>query len=207
MLSNEIMQRLADAIDVLFVTHCHSDHYDLSFAKMLLAQNKPVITPPDLWADQPVYNKLLHLQRDAGKVQKVTIPLKGIDLDVVIFPGHQEEMLNNVYLIYSPEGITFLHTGDQSNSKDFEWIDHVGDHHKVDILMINSWSVYPEQRYAKGYRPRLIIPGHENELGHTIDHREPYWLNDNRLGDKTIFPWIQMVWGEKYHYLPKKSVH
>lgn len=204
MLSRQLMQELADAIDILFVSHNHDDHTDMVFAKMLLAQNKPVVTQADIWAGSPIYGKIMHPERDANQIQKIALPIKNIELQIVVYPGHQgADLQNNVYLVYSPEGITFLHTGDQSYAADFSWIDLVGDNHRVDILMINSWSVYPKHRYEKGYRPRLIIPGHENELGHTIDHREPYWLNENRLGNKTDFPWVQMVWGEKYHYLPK----
>jgi len=204
MLSDTLMQQLADIIDVLFISHNHPDHFDLPFTEMVLARHKPVITPPDLWTDQPIYNQLIHLDKNAEKSQSVPLPLKNSNLTVIVYPGHQgDDLLNNVYLVSTTEDMTFVHTGDQSNSKDFSWLDRVGDHHRVDVLMINSWSVYPEQRYAKGYRPRLILPGHENELGHTIDHREPYWLNDNRLGDKIEFPWIQLVWGEHYHYMPK----
>ena len=72
----------------------------------------------------------------------------------------------------------------------------------VDVLMTNSWAYYPEQRLAKGFRPGLIIPGHENELGHTIDHREPFWLNYVRLSGPLSFQWVQMAWGEKFQYIP-----
>ncbi|HPT21268.1 MAG TPA: hypothetical protein PLR88_04915 [Bacteroidales bacterium] len=204
MLSRDLVQQLVNSVDILFLSHNHNDHIDRMVADMFLSQNKPVIAPPDIWSGTPVYDHILHLERSAGKIQEVSIPNKQIKLKVVNYPGHQgETMLNNVYLVFTPEGMSFSHTGDQSNSEDFSWIDHVGDDYKVDVIMTNSWSVYPEQRLARGFRPGLIIPGHENELGHTIDHREPYWLNNNRLGDKNTFPWIQMVWGEKYHYISK----
>jgi L-ascorbate metabolism protein UlaG (beta-lactamase superfamily) len=202
-LDKELMQQVVDQVDVLFISHYHGDHTDEWVAETFLAQNKPVVSPPDLWADKPFYAKILHPERKATEVQKINLPVRGINLDVVVNPGHQGgTILNNVYLIKTPEGLTFAQTGDQSNEKDFEWIDKVGDTFKVDVVMTNSWAVYPNMRLYRGFRPKLIIPGHENEMGHTIDHREPYWLNPVRLGDGKTFPWVQLVWGEKYHYLP-----
>ena len=201
-LSKELMQQLIDEVDVLFISHYHNDHADEWIAAQFLAQNKPVVTPPDLWTNLPIYSKILHPERKAHQVQEISLPDKGLKLKIVNYPGHQgESILNNVYLVFSPEWISFSHTGDQSNLEDFEWIDHVGDNFKVDVIMTNSWSVYPGQRLAKGFRQRLIIPGHENEMAHTIDHREPFWLNYKRLGDPKEFPWVQMAWGEKFHYL------
>jgi hypothetical protein len=168
---------------------------------MFIEQNKPVVTPPDLWTGEQFYAKILHPERKPDVIQRINLPSKGKDLGVVVYPGHQgERILNNVYLVFTPEGLAFSHTGDQSNLEDFEWIDRIGDNHKVDVVMTNSWSVYGDQRLAHGYRPKLIIPGHENELGHTIDHREPYWLNYARMPEVKKFPWVQMAWGEKYHY-------
>jgi L-ascorbate metabolism protein UlaG (beta-lactamase superfamily) len=202
-LGKELMQKLIDATDVLFVSHMHKDHADEWVAETFLSQNKPVITPTGIWTDSPIYEKVIHPERTGNHTQDINLPDKGLTLKVVIYPGHQgEEILNNVYLVFTPEGLSFSHTGDQSYSPDFVWIDSIRDNYKLDVLMINSWSYYPGLRIAKGFNPKLILPGHENELGHTIDHREPYWLNEKRLGDKSVYPWIQMTWGEKYHYKP-----
>ena len=201
-LDKELMQQVIDQVDVLFISHYHGDHTDEWIAETLLAQNKPVVSPPDLWADKSFYGKILHPDRKANEVQKINLPVRGINLNLVVNPGHQgETILNNVYLITTPEGLTFAQTGDQSNEKDFEWIDKVGDTFKVDVVMANSWAVYPDMRLYRGFRPKLIIPGHENKIGHTIDHREAYWLNPVRLGDGKTFPRVQLVWGEKYHYM------
>jgi hypothetical protein len=54
----------------------------------------------------------------------------------------------------------------------------------------------------RGMKPQLVITGHENELGHTIDHREPYWLTYERIKPADR-PGILMTWGESYHYVPK----
>jgi L-ascorbate metabolism protein UlaG (beta-lactamase superfamily) len=200
-LDKDLMQRLISSVDILFVTHTHNDHADEWVAERFISQNKPVVTPPDIWKASPLYSKILHPERKADMIQEINLPQKGFNLKIVNYPGHQgEALLNNVYLVFTPEGLSFSHTGDQSYSKDFEWIDHIGDRYRVDVVMTNSWSFSPGQRLANGYRPRLIIAGHENELGHTIDHREPYWLNYLRLGETRSFPWIQMAWGEKFHY-------
>lgn len=57
--------------------------------------------------------------------------------------------------------------GDQSNEDDFQWIDEVGIHHVVDVLMPNCWTT-DIAGVAKGFNPAIIITGHENEMGHTI---------------------------------------
>lgn len=201
--SKELTGTLIDVVDVLFISHYHGDHADDWVATRFIEQNKPVITPPRIWEQLPLYDKLIRPDRTIDKMQDISLPLKQMNLKVVTCPGHQgNDILNNVYLVFSPEGICFAHTGDQSNSGDLEWIDKIGDSFHVDVLMVNSWSYFPEFRLAKGFRPELIIPGHENELNHSIDHREPYWLNCVRLGDDPSFPWIQMAPGEKYHYHP-----
>lgn len=201
-LDNDQISRLADVVDILFISHSHDDHADMSVAEIFIKKNKPVVTTPDLWTGTAIYDKIKHLERISEKTQEIALPCKGFKLKVINYPGHQESLINNVYLVMTSEGLSFLHSGDQMNKEDFSWIDHIGEKHKVDVAMINSWALYPEQRVEKGFHPRIIIPGHENELAHSIDHREPYWLNDVRLGDKSVFPWVQMVWGEKYHYVP-----
>lgn len=207
LLDNDQISRLADVVDILFISHSHDDHADRSVAEIFIKKKKIVVTTPDLWMGTALYNKITHLERFSEKTQEIALPSKGLKLKVINYPGHQESLINNVYLVITSEGLSFLHSGDQMNKEDFSWIDHVWENHKIDVAMINSWAMYPEQRVEKGFRPNIIIPGHENELGHSIDHRESYWLNDVRLGDKSVFPWVQMVWGEKYHYIayPNKS--
>ena len=133
------------------------------------------------------------------------LPEKGFNLKTVIYPGHQgTDIINNVYLVIDPSGLSFAHTGDQSNTEDLKWIENIKDFHSVNVLMVNSWGIDPDSRLISGFSPQLIICGHENEMGHSVDHREPYWLNYSRLGTQTISPWIHMTWGEKYNYQPVK---
>lgn len=214
-LTDEIMNRFVAQCDVLFISHWHSDHIDIKVAQAFIDLGKPVVAAEQLWKNEPIYQKITHLKREANTKQKLAIKNKGISLDVVIYPGHQmEKNLNNVPLVFTPEGISVSHMGDQINEGDFmidyDWIDQVAKNYSVDILLPPSWTneLY---RIVKGFDPKLVIPGHENELGHTVDDRVPFWgdteyleLTNDQLF-KSDYPVIQMIWGESFHYKPSKK--
>jgi len=209
-LSDEDMSRLAMQCDVLFVSHYHGDHAEESVARLFIDQGKPVVAPAGVWKDKAIYEQIVHLDREAHKIQELSIQKGQQRLKLIVYPGHQgTEIDNNVYLVYTPEGLSFSHMGDQSNSDDFQWIDKIGTKHQVDVLMPNCWTT-DIVRVASGFDPELIITGHENEMGHTIDHREPYWLSYQRRegsdrfgGSKDVgydTPVLLMTWGESYQY-------
>lgn len=214
-ISNENMSRITNQCDALFISHRHRDHKDLWIAEQFIAQNKPVVAPPQVWEGEPIHKKITHLTREANTIQKLPIKNKTLELDVVVYPGHQMSRLeNNVPLIFSPEGISFAHMGDQINEGDFmvdyEWIDNVKEHHNVDILLPPSWT-NEIHRIVQGFDPELVIPGHENELGHSLDDRVPFW-GDSQYLELTYaelkaseYPVVIMTWGESYHYMPDKK--
>jgi len=209
-IGNDDMDRLIDQCDVLFISHLHGDHAEEWIAQSFIDQGKKVVAPPGLWKNRSIYAHITHLERIPHTKQ--TLPVQGgqQELKVVVYPGHQGiDIENNVHLVFTPEGLSFSHMGDQSNDDDFEWIDEVSNNHVVDVLMPNCWTT-DIVRVAKGFNPVLIITGHENEMGHSIDHREPYWLSyqrqkgSERFGGKRNIgygnPFILMTWGESYHY-------
>jgi L-ascorbate metabolism protein UlaG (beta-lactamase superfamily) len=198
---NTLMARIIDQCDVHFISHQHGDHSDLWVAQAFIDQGKPVVAPPDFWPEEPIFKAITHLEREADSPQSLEIQSGKRELKVVVYPGHQgAKVLNNVVLVISPEGLSFCQTGDQSYEEDFAWIDTVGMKHWIDVLMPNCWDRNPS-RTAIGFNPGLIIPGHENELGHSIDHREAYALDYSRW--QVPYPIIIMTWGESYHYIPK----
>ncbi len=214
LISEDYMDRLIKQCDVLFISHYHGDHAEEWVAQSFIDLGKPVVAPPEVWKDKSINKFITHLERVPHTVQ--TLPVQGGKqiLEVIVYPGHQGENIdNNVSLVKTPEGLSFSHMGDQSNSGDFEWIDEVGNNHAVDVLMPNCWTT-DIARVAKGFNPVLIITGHENEMGHTIDHREPYWLTYQRKEGSDRFggsseigydtPLILMTWGESYHYKKEK---
>jgi L-ascorbate metabolism protein UlaG (beta-lactamase superfamily) len=209
-IENDDMGRLINQCDVLFISHYHGDHAEEWVAQSFIDQGKPVVAPPGIWKDKSIHAHITHLERVPHTEQMLTIQGGQQKLKVVIYPGHQGvDIENNVSLVTTPEGFSFSQMGDQSNEDDFEWIDEVGNQHVVDVLMPNCWTT-DIVRVAKGFNPALIITGHENEMGHTIDHREPYWLTyQRRLGSERFGgsrdvgydnPLILMTWGESYHY-------
>lgn len=211
-ISDEVMSRLIHQCDVLFISHYHGDHAEESVAQLFINQGKPVVAPAKLWTNKAFYKDLVHLERVAHAVQELPIQKGQQSIEVIVYPGHQgSDIVNNVYLVFTPEGLSFSQMGDQSNGDDFQWIDEVGSKHSVDVLMPNCWTT-DIVRVALGFNPGLIITGHENEMGHTIDHREPYWLSYQRQegsdrfgGTKNVgysTPLILMTWGESYHFLP-----
>lgn len=211
-LSTDIMDRFVNQCDALFISHRHGDHVDEAVAQRFVEQGKPVVAPPQVWADKPIHKSITHLRREAHTEQALRIQNGSRELKVVVFPGHQmEKTENNVSLVITPEGLSFAHLGDQINEEpfmaDYAWIDEVSKHHHVDVLLPPCWT-NEILRIANGFRPELILPGHENELGHPIDDRVPFWGDSEFLQltypelKRSSYRVIVMAWGEGFHYRP-----
>jgi L-ascorbate metabolism protein UlaG (beta-lactamase superfamily) len=205
-----VMERFVTQCDALFISHRHGDHVDEGVARMFLDQGKPVVAPPQVGAQKPFHESLTHLKREAHTEQILPIQKGSRQLKVVVFPGHQmEQVENNVSLVIMPEGLSFAHLGDQINEGafmvDYAWIDQVAKHHHVDVLLPPCWT-NELLRIAKGFEPQLVLPGHENELGHPIDDRVPFWGDSQFLQltypelKRSTYPVIVMAWGESIHY-------
>jgi L-ascorbate metabolism protein UlaG (beta-lactamase superfamily) len=203
------LSRLVDQCDVLFISHKHADHAEKSVAERFLQSGKPVVSNTQVLTNDSVFAQIQHPERIAEKVHRIKLSGDRV-LDAIIYPGHQGKTIdNNVTLVTTPDGISVAHTGDELNEGDFmvdyEWIDQVAKRHKVDILMPNAWTM-DILRIAKGFDPKLILPGHEIELGHTVWDRLPYWGDDAYLGltysqlKKSKYPVVALIWGESIAY-------
>jgi L-ascorbate metabolism protein UlaG (beta-lactamase superfamily) len=125
--------------------------------------------------------------------ETILLQAKNTSLSVLVYPGTQGNVLNNVYVITLPEGQTIMHTGDQDFIEDLAAKMGAG---QVDILFVQCWML-PMDQFVAGVKPALVITGHENEMLHTIDHRESYWLTFRRISEaKALF--VIMAWGESY---------
>jgi len=218
-IGRDLVKQIVDQCDVLFISHRHGDHADPAFAQAFVDQGKPVVAAPEVFHNQPLADKLKVLRRQAHALQSLPIQKGARELKLVVYPGQQYQNggpPNNVVLVFTPEGLSFAHNGDQINDpypayqEDYKWIDHVHEHHKVDVLMTNCWTDDIE-RFTRGFDPRLVLPGHENELGHPVWDRVPYWGDAEYLKlsyPKLLaskYPVVVMTWGECYHYRPAKD--
>lgn len=201
-INDSLTKAIIKKIDVFFVSHWHPDHADEWIAEEAIRQQKIVIAPDSIWLDKPFYNLVYHPKRSLKEASKLMLP-NNHEIIFTALPGHQTStktklsVTNNMYLV-SLDGKTIAHTGDQYNIDDLTWIDSIKLFHKVDILLPNCWSM-ELPRLIKGFNPMVIIPGHENELSHTIDHREPYFLSQVRLGSYYSKS-INLFFGEIYKH-------
>ena len=196
--TESLIQSLVNECDILFITHEHGDHADRSVTQMFVNQQKTVISPPGIF--EGISHNIKYLRGNDILTEKVTIPTKNTTLTVKVFPGHQSNLINNVYAVTTPEGITVMHTGDQYNGDDMQWITQVKNTENIDILLVHCWM--PDlDRAIEGISPKIIIVGHENEMMHSIDHREAFWLTLRRFSNIKI-PYLVMAWGESYVYNP-----
>ena len=198
--SDELLKQIVDKCDILFVSHSHSDHYDIKCIELFIEAQKPVIAPPDFLKDNESKYIKRYSSASFSEILELDYPISDKKtINIKILPGHQDNIINNMYVVKTPEDISFAHTGDQWNKEDTEWIPQIKNKVKTDILLVHCWSI-PLENIVNGFSPRIVITGHENELMHSIDHREPYWLNYERMKNITI-PKIFMTWGENYYYI------
>lgn len=190
-IGDSLLMAIADKCDAMFISHAHGDHANLRVAKAFANAGKTVIAPKGLWEGvHPNIKQLLNADT------AVTVRFDELGMVLNILPGHQDDMYNNIYVMTFKNGITVAHTGDQYNQEDLEWIDNVGKQHKIDVLLLNCW-INSLERTVKGFNPKLIITGHENEMEHSIDHREAYWMT-RRKYENLPCPNVLMTWGEHY---------
>lgn len=194
LISDATIQKLVDQCDILFLSHNHGDHVDKGVLDMFIAADKPIVAPTDVLKNN---GKIIHT-RSEKIVEKSFTAANGVELHTTILPGHQDQMMNNIYVVTTPEGYTFTQTGDQWNKEDLLWLSDVHKHIKpVDVLIINCWA-NDLPATVEGFNPKLVLSGHENELGHTIDHREAYWLSYDKLETvdraQCLMTWAECFW-------------
>jgi len=192
-----LMRSIVDQCDIHFVTHQHGDHASASVAKMFCEQGKNVIVPEEFWKD--LTPQLRVLRGNDMVRENIRLPGKNASLTVWVYPGFQGSvpfsgMPNNVYMITLPEGQTIMHTGDQTYYEDL--VDKIKSNRiKVDVLLVGCAANMPV--IVPGVNPSWVFTGHENEMEHSIDHREAYWLTFRRMYE-VKHPYIVLAWGESY---------
>ncbi len=191
-ISTELATKLAAKCDALFLTHNHSDHVDAYVANLFVEAGKPVVAAPNIFVDM---EGVTHRRKESG-VDNFEVTLKsGKQLKVAVIPAIHGKLINNIYVITTPEKYVVCHTGDMSGKSNFKWLPTIKDSiPSIDALLINCWTG-AIGKAIPSFDPRYVITGHENEMGHTIDHREAYWLSFTKLSN-IKYDYVVMAWGE-----------
>ena len=187
---DSLMREITGRCDMLFISHRDPDHADANVVDMAAEAGIPVYGPEDYMN---------------GKTEKMRMEDFGSrrlakGLEVQALPGHQDDLQNNIYVVTFPNGHTVAHCGDQYNREDLGWLKTTAEKmpRPLDILIIDCWALELEET-VDGFSPRLVVFGHENEMGHTIDHREAFWLTQEK--SKTLpVPSVILSWGEGYRF-------
>ena len=196
LLSDDQIDAIIEKCDVLFLSHNHGDHVDKYVVNKFIEAGKPVIAASEILPD---LKGVTHYRSESEVLDEEVMLKSGEKLQVKIFPGHQSPMMCNIYVVTTPDKYTFAHTGDQYDKNDMEWIATIKDNApKIDALTINCWS-YQIADAIKGFNPRYVITGHENEMGHTIDHREAFWLTFQKM-EPVEHDYVVMAWGEWFSF-------
>ena len=185
------LRSIAQQIDVAFISHDHPDHADVAFAHEMAALGKKVVVPDVLWPNSDIETSLVRVSGTyKGKVDGVSF---------IAYPGSQGATIPNPVYLVEADGVSFMHMGDQSRGSDYNnWIKGIGKKHVVDILFINCRDSSMSRKIS-AIDPKLIIPGHENEIRHIVDGRQGVVRTLSNLKDNKI-PVVLMSWGEHFQY-------
>jgi L-ascorbate metabolism protein UlaG (beta-lactamase superfamily) len=186
------LQSIARQVDMAFISHDHPDHADVVFAHEMAALGKKVVVPDVLWPNSDIEKSLVRVSGNyKGNINGVPF---------IAFPGSQGATLPNPVYLVTADGISLMHMGDQSRGSDYDnWIKGIGNKHDVDILFINCRDG-GMQKKIRAIDPKLIIPGHENEIRHIVDGRQGVVRTLSNLKDNKI-PVVLMTWGEYFQYI------
>jgi len=157
-----LAERLADTMDVLLVTHSHSDHMDTMIMKKMLKKDKLLFAPG--------------MQKTRGAEKTLTV--SGLDrtgyrnILIISRPGKHvydpKTLIKNFYYeIILPGDISIVHTGDHDYSLSLRTLK------RPNILIPKCCGISDTtdditamRRLSGRLCPDLIIPVHLLELGH-----------------------------------------
>ena len=201
-------KRLAELADMIFVTHPHGDHYNRAGIEAFVEAKKPVVVPCDLvayTANRPAKEgpdgkyvaekKILTTAPCCVKLTEDHIePVDVGGVKVRNFLGNQgEDVPCNVYLI-DIDGVLVADNGDNSVLDKERMLSKCP---PADVIIASTWNNVQGMVNCCAGAPgfdrtkSVLLPSHENELGHGVDHRESYhemYTRKDRLGNRE-FPW------------------
>lgn len=200
--SSQMVDLLVEQLDLLLLTHPHSDHYWPELMQAMARAGKPVILPcaPERIGLDPK-DAYVVMDKDQDYYNR-------LGLEIHSFMGNQGSTTPcNVYVL-DLGGLRIVHSGD-NYSPEAEAL--VATRLPVHMVLAAAWNA--PQRLLDvvlrqgSHTPPLFVPLHINELEHSVDHRESYrelYHRPDRLGHPSYpYPPVMVLDnGERYHFSP-----
>jgi len=215
------LAEIADYVDILFVSHLHGDHADSEVLKRAVARGVKIVVPePDLenvalyLTDLPA-NASQHVPISSGE----SINVSGAQVRAFLCP---HSIINYAYFVELPEGVRLLHTGDTEHFEDVTWVDDLANEKQIDIAFIHTVALTNVSREAiripilakrheklplgrpfseTPLKPKILVPMHENELGHGFAWFSTWNLNlaYQQLDElnSSVTQVIVLAWGQR----------
>jgi len=161
-LSGRQLRRLAECLDLAVVSHNHYDHQYRGFVRRMLQEGKTVVLPGRRAPGGDPTGVVR--SRD---YQFATHPIGAMGLRACA--GWQRGFIRNFVHVLDIGGYRVVHTGDNTRIGTCEEL--VG-RARPDLALVNCWAGY--DHLVRRTRPRLVVPGHVNELGHIVSMRCDY---------------------------------
>ncbi|MBO7502660.1 MAG: MBL fold metallo-hydrolase [Paludibacteraceae bacterium] len=197
-LTDSVIFEVAARCDALLITNADGKHANRNVANAFVDMGKKVILPEGMWTDMEEF--LTPVGADTTEIVQLGA------MTLYVLPGHKNNAKNNIYVMnFHGRGVV-AHTGAQDNDADWEWIDNVHSRYNIDILLTKSQNINMESMLA-GFRPRMVITGHENDIESAVDRRESYWTTQKRMKSLSSLGISNVIltWGESYEYADTSS--
>ena len=203
----ERREELAQALDVIYVTHAHGDHYDIPLLKRMLDLGKSVVAPYTMEKHLTAYSgykdKTLFLWDDDGPTSNPLLIQKVARTQAFRSMQNPEPLL--LYLIQIDDW-RIIHVGDNSeHDKEAAYAQYDMADVVVAPVFQGLTSLCGSTYIAAnpGNIDQIYINIHENEWHHTIDHRVPFnymYNNAGALGNSAyVYPaYIATECGESF---------
>lgn len=164
-----LLERLVAQSYATFISHLHNDHANQQVARMFLSHHKPVIAPKGV------------VERRAGpRFQADVSEAEHGHSSCHRGAGRQADVASDRI------------SGTPGPRSDRE---RTPSHYSRGLRCSASKLLGQcAGRTIRGVNPELAITGHENEMGHTDDHREDYTQTYNHLFE-VRYPFVVMAWG------------